>query len=42
MKRSRWRAARARLHTPETTAYHEASHVVVAYEFGWWVGRGGC
>jgi hypothetical protein len=23
------------------TAYHEAGHVVVAYEFGWWVGRGG-
>src|SRR5262245_31944491 len=23
------------------TAYHEAGHVVVAYEFGWWVRRGG-
>jgi hypothetical protein len=41
MKRSHWRAARDRLHTPETTAYHEAGHVVVAYEFGWWVRRGG-
>jgi hypothetical protein len=41
MKRSRWRAARARLLTPETIAYHEAGHVVVAYEFGWWVRRGG-
>jgi len=39
--RSRWRAARDRLRTPETTAYHEAGHVVVAYEFGWWVRRGG-
>jgi hypothetical protein len=41
MKRSRWRAARARLLTPEAIAYHEAGHVVVAYEFGWFVGRGG-
>jgi hypothetical protein len=32
---------RARLLTPETIAYHEAGHVVVAYEFGWWVRRGG-
>jgi hypothetical protein len=24
-----------------STAYHEAAHVVVAYEFGWWVWRGG-
>jgi hypothetical protein len=39
--RSRWRTARNRLRTPETTAYHEAGHVVVAYEFGWWVRRGG-
>jgi hypothetical protein len=41
MKRSRWRTARDRLRTPETTAYHEAGHVVVAYEFGWFVARGG-
>jgi hypothetical protein len=41
MKRSRWRTARARLLTPEAVAYHEAGHVVVAYEFGWWVRRGG-
>ena len=39
--RSRWRAARGRLLTPEAIAYHEAGHVVVAYEFGWWVRRGG-
>jgi hypothetical protein len=32
---------RARVLTPETIAYHEAGHVVVAYEFGWWVRRGG-
>jgi hypothetical protein len=38
---SRWRAARGRLLTPEAIAYHEAGHVVVAYEFGWWVRRGG-
>jgi hypothetical protein len=38
---SRWRAARDRLLTPEAIAYHEAGHVVVAYEFGWWVRRGG-
>jgi len=37
----RWEAERARLHMPETTAYHEAGHVVVIYEFGWWVSRGG-
>ena len=36
----RW-DVRARLRTPETTAFHEAGHVVVAYEFGWWVCRGG-
>jgi len=36
----RW-DVRARLRTPETTPYHEAGHVVVAYEFGWWVCRGG-
>jgi hypothetical protein len=23
------------------TAYHEAGHVVIIYEFGWWVSRGG-
>jgi hypothetical protein len=33
--------ARARSITPETIAYNEAGHAVVAYEFGWWVGRGG-
>ena len=38
---SRWRAARGRLLTPEAIAYHEAGHVVVAYEFGWSVARGG-
>jgi hypothetical protein len=38
---SRWRAARVRLRTRETIAYHEAGHAVVAYEFGWWVRRGG-
>ena len=37
----RWKDERARLRTPETVAYHEAGHVVVAYEFGWWVCRGG-
>jgi hypothetical protein len=36
-----WWTVRARLLTPETIAYHEAGHVVVAYEFGWWVRRGG-
>jgi len=36
----RWKDERARLRTPETVAYHEAGHVVVAYEFGWWVCRG--
>jgi ATP-dependent Zn protease len=40
MPRSWW-DARARLRTLETTAYHEAAHAVVAYEFGWWVTRGG-
>jgi hypothetical protein len=35
----RWEDERARLR--EITAYHEAGHVVVAYEFGWWVRRGG-
>lgn len=39
--RSRWRAARDRLRTAEAIAYHEAGHVVVACEFGWWVWRGG-
>jgi hypothetical protein len=39
--RSRWRAARDRLLTTEPIAYHEAAHAVVAYEFGWWVRRGG-
>ena len=39
--RRRWWGARARLITPETIAYHEAGHAVVAYEFGWWVHRGG-
>jgi hypothetical protein len=39
--RKRWRPARNRLHTPEATAYHEAGHAVIAYEFGWRVGRGG-
>lgn len=39
--RSRWCVARDRLLTPEAIAYHEAGHVVVAYEFGWWVRRGG-
>src|SRR5262245_53330522 len=37
----RWEDKRARLRTPEATAFHEAGHVVVAYEFGWWVRRGG-
>ena len=37
----RWWTVRARLLTPKTIAYHEAGHVVVAYEFGWWVRRGG-
>jgi hypothetical protein len=36
-----WRDARARLLTQEALAYHEASHAVVAYEFGWLVRRGG-
>jgi hypothetical protein len=39
--RSRWHAERDRLLTPEAIAYHEAGHVVIAYEFGWFVGRGG-
>ena len=39
--RRRWRAVRARLLTRESVAYHEAGHVVVAYQFGWWVHRGG-
>jgi len=38
---TRWKDERARLHTPETTAYHEAGHVVILCEFGWWVSRGG-
>ena len=37
----RWRRARAKLTTPESTAIHEAAHAVVAYEWGWWVRRGG-
>jgi hypothetical protein len=37
----RWWTVRARVLTPETIAYHQAGHVVVAYEFGWWVPRGG-
>src|SRR5262245_20730736 len=37
----RWKKERARLRTPEATAYHEAGHVVIIYEFGWWVHRGG-
>src|SRR5262245_51455100 len=36
----RWKDERARLRMAET-AYHEAGHVVVAYEFGWWVRRVG-
>jgi hypothetical protein len=36
-----WWTVRDRLLTPEAIAYHEAGHVVVAYEFGWWVHRGG-
>jgi hypothetical protein len=39
--RSRWWATRDRLLTPKAIAYHEAGHVVVAFEFGWWVRRGG-
>ena len=39
--RYRWRDARARLRTRELIAYHEAGHAIVAYEFGWWVRRGG-
>ena len=39
--RRRWWRARARSITPEAIAYHEAGHVVLAYEFGWWVRRGG-
>jgi hypothetical protein len=39
--RRRWRAVRARLHTPEAIAYHEAGHIVIACEFGWSVARGG-
>ena len=38
---SRWRDERRRFLSPETTAYHEAGHVVVAYEVGWRVRRGG-
>jgi hypothetical protein len=38
---SRWRRARDRLTTPESIAYHEAAHAVVAYRLGWWVRRGG-
>jgi hypothetical protein len=37
----RWWTVRERVLTPEGIAYHEAGHTVVAYEFGWWVGRGG-
>ena len=35
----RWEDERARLR--EITAYHEAGHVVILCEFGWWVSRGG-
>jgi len=38
---SAWRDTPARMLTPEAVAYHEAGHVVVGYEFGWWVRRGG-
>jgi hypothetical protein len=37
-----WWTVRDRLLTAKAIAHHEAGHVVVAYEFGWWVGRGGC
>ena len=39
--RRRWWRARARLSNPVIDAYHEAGHVVLAYEFGWCVRRGG-
>jgi hypothetical protein len=39
--RGSWWDERRRLRTSEAIAYHEAGHVVVAYEFGWWVRRGG-
>lgn len=36
-----WEARRERITTPETLAWHEAGHAVVAYEHGWWLKRGG-
>src|SRR5258708_29544506 len=39
--REDWYDVRARALSSETLAYHEAGHAVVAYEFGWWVRRGG-
>jgi hypothetical protein len=36
-----WRARRDPLYSEEALAWHEAGHVVVAYEFGWWLRRGG-
>ena len=37
----KWRVTYTRLNSREGTAYHEAGHVAIAYEFGWWVRRGG-
>ena len=39
--REYWKDKRARMFSPETLAYHEAGHAVVAYECGLWVQRGG-
>jgi hypothetical protein len=36
-----WRTRRDPLYSEEAVAWHEAGHVVVAYEFGWWLRRGG-
>jgi hypothetical protein len=34
-------AARRRMLTDEAIAFHEAGHVIVAYDFKWWIGHGG-
>ena len=36
-----WRTRSDPLYSEEAVAWHEAGHVVVAYEFGWWLRRGG-
>ena len=36
-----WRARRDPLYSEEALAWLEAGQVVVAYEFGWWLRRGG-